>query len=64
MKKIVVENKPSYADEYSSAEEIAILLSQINDSENRSIAKAQIKSFLEGFISRGEFCNDDNNKTA
>lgn len=64
MNNLIDTKKTSYADEYSSAEEIAILLSQINDSENRSIAKAQIKSFLEGFISRGEFCNNDNNKTA
>ncbi len=62
MKKIASENKTSYTDEYMAAEEIAVLLEQISDKDNRSLAKAQIKSFLEGFIARGEFC--DNNKTA
>lgn len=62
MKDLIETKSTSYAAEYSAAEEIAILLSQISDEENRSIAKAQIKSFLEGFIARGEFCSD--NKTA
>lgn len=49
----------TYTAEYAAAQEIAELLSRIKDSNNRNMAKAQIKSFLEGFIARGIFCGKD-----
>ena len=52
-----------YENEIKDAIEIAKLLSQINSNANKAIAKAQIKSFIDGFVSREEFCNTEN-KTA
>ena len=52
-----------YENEIKDAIEIAKLLSKINNSKNKAIAKAQIKSFIDGFVSREEFCNTEN-KTA
>lgn len=57
MSKAFVTTK-SYAAECSAGEEIAKLLSKIDSADNRAIAKAQIKSFLEGFIARGAFCDE------
>lgn len=52
----------SYNAEYLAGEEIAKLLSKIDSADNRAIAKAQIKSFLEGFIARGTFCDEAEDK--
>lgn len=48
----------SYNAEYLAGEEIAKLLSKIDSADNRAVAKAQIKSFLEGFIARDTFCDE------
>lgn len=42
----------TYTSEMTAAKEIAELLTKINDSGDKKIAKATIKSFLEGFIAR------------